>query len=48
MEISESLVGENRHFDIFHKIAAVEFDTLLFFFGVLTAVGALQYLGIWP
>ena len=23
----------------------VEFDTLLFFFGVLTAVGALQYLG---
>jgi Na+/H+ antiporter NhaD/arsenite permease-like protein len=45
MGISERLVGENRHFDIFHKIAAVEFDTLLFFFGVLTAVGALQYLG---
>lgn len=35
----------NRHFDIFHKIATVEFDTLLFFFGVLTAVGALQYIG---
>ena len=33
------------HFDIFNKIATVEFDTLLFFFGVLTAVGALQYLG---
>ena len=36
---------ENSHFDIFSKISSVEFDTLLFFFGVLTAVGALQYLG---
>ena len=35
----------HRRFDIFNKIATVEFDTLLFFFGVLTAVGALQYLG---
>ncbi len=26
-------------------MAGVEFDTLLFFFGVLTAVGALQYVG---
>jgi len=34
-----------RDFDIFDKIASVEFDTLLFFFGVLTAVGALQYIG---
>jgi Na+/H+ antiporter NhaD/arsenite permease-like protein len=37
--------AENSHFDIFSKISSVEFDTLLFFFGVLTAVGALQYLG---
>ncbi|CCQ92156.1 Na+/H+ antiporter NhaD [Nitrospina gracilis 3/211] len=37
--------GEPKHFDIFNKIATVEFDTLLFFFGVLTAVGALQYIG---
>jgi Na+/H+ antiporter NhaD/arsenite permease-like protein len=37
--------GKNAHFDIFSKISSVEFDTLLFFFGVLTAVGALQYLG---
>tara|TARA_B100000686_G_C16804464_1_gene988921 strand:+ start:902 stop:2227 length:1326 start_codon:yes stop_codon:yes gene_type:complete len=35
----------SRRFDIFKKIEGVEFDTLLFFFGVLTAVGALQYLG---
>ena len=32
-------------FDIFAKVEGVEFDTLLFFFGVLTAVGALQYIG---
>ncbi|MCB1677037.1 MAG: sodium:proton antiporter NhaD, partial [Halioglobus sp.] len=33
------------HFDIFHIIEKVEFDTLLFFFGVLVSVGALQYMG---
>ncbi len=31
--------------DIFKQVERVEFDTLLFFFGVLTAVGALQYIG---
>ena len=36
---------KHPRFDIFTKIEGVEFDTLLFFFGVLTAVGALQYLG---
>ena len=36
---------EDEKFDIFRKVANVEFDTLLFFFGVLTAVGALQYIG---
>ena len=32
-------------YDFFKKVEQVEFDTLLFFFGVLTAVGALQYMG---
>lgn len=32
-------------FNLFKSIEGVEFDTLLFFFGVLAAVGALQYLG---
>jgi len=41
----ELLDDTRRRFDIFKKIEGVEFDTLLFFFGVLTAVGALQYLG---
>ncbi len=35
----------HRRFDILRKVRSVEFDTLLFFFGVITAVGALQYLG---
>ncbi len=34
-----------EQFDIFRKIESVEFDTLLFFFGIITAVGALQYMG---
>jgi Na+/H+ antiporter NhaD/arsenite permease-like protein len=38
-------VDKDGKFDIFKKIEGVEFDTLLFFFGVLTAVGALQYIG---
>ncbi len=37
--------NSERQFDIFRKMEGVEFDTLLFFFGVLTAVGALQYIG---
>ena len=36
---------DRPRFDIFKKVEGVEFDTLLFFFGVLTAVGALQYIG---
>jgi Na+/H+ antiporter NhaD/arsenite permease-like protein len=36
---------DQPRFDIFKKVESVEFDTLLFFFGVLTAVGALQYIG---
>jgi len=32
-------------FNIFRKIEQVEFDTLFFFFGVIMAVGALQYIG---
>ncbi|MFQ5685711.1 MAG: sodium:proton antiporter NhaD [Candidatus Scalindua sp.] len=32
-------------YDFFKQVEQVEFDTLLFFFGVLTAVGALSYVG---
>ncbi|ODS30787.1 MAG: Na(+)/H(+) antiporter NhaD [Candidatus Scalindua rubra] len=32
-------------YEFFKQVEQVEFDTLLFFFGVLTAVGALSYVG---
>lgn len=32
-------------FNIYRKVERVEFDTLLFFFGIITAVGALQHVG---
>lgn len=34
-----------EHFDVFRDVAAVEWDTLLFFFGVIMCVGALDELG---
>ncbi|NPA72418.1 MAG: sodium:proton antiporter [Gammaproteobacteria bacterium] len=37
--------GEAVTFDIFNKIARAEWDTLLFFFGVILAVGGLGTLG---
>lgn len=37
--------ADAERFNIFRKIEKAEFDTLLFFFGIITAVGALQYIG---
>ncbi|MBI1912292.1 MAG: sodium:proton antiporter NhaD [Deltaproteobacteria bacterium] len=34
-----------EQFNIFRKVEKAEFDTLFFFFGIITAVGALQYIG---
>ncbi|MFT5316885.1 MAG: Na+/H+ antiporter NhaD/arsenite permease-like protein, partial [Chlamydiales bacterium] len=42
---SEDSEEEVLGFDVFKKVEKVEFDTLFFFFGVLTSVGALQYIG---
>jgi Na+/H+ antiporter NhaD/arsenite permease-like protein len=38
-------VPAEQRFNIYRKVERVEFDTLLFFFGIITAVGALQYVG---
>ncbi len=35
----------NTEFNVFHSMAKVENNTLLFFFGILAAVGALYFLG---
>lgn len=40
-----STVGDVVAFDIFKKVARAEWDTLLFFYGVVLAVGGLGFLG---
>lgn len=36
---------EDTHFDVFNKVAKAEWDTLLFFFGVILSVGGLGFMG---
>jgi NhaD family Na+/H+ antiporter len=38
-------IGNPVAFDVFHKIAQAEWDTLLFFYGVVLAVGGLGFIG---
>ncbi|MBT7582879.1 MAG: sodium:proton antiporter NhaD, partial [Kordiimonadaceae bacterium] len=38
-------VGDTRKFDSFREIARAEWDTLLFFFGVIMCVGGLGFIG---
>ncbi len=35
----------DQSFDVFHKVANLEWDTLLFFYGVMVAVGGLSFIG---
>lgn len=44
-EGSGDSVGEVVPFDVFNKIARAEWDTLLFFYGVILAVGGLGFIG---
>jgi len=38
-------LSSGEAFDVFHSMKNIETDTLLFFFGILAAVGGLHYLG---
>jgi NhaD family Na+/H+ antiporter len=42
---ADQKVDTNPHFDIFNRIAQAEWDTLLFFYGVVLCVGGLGFLG---
>ncbi len=42
---TEQNVGDVVPFDVFNKIARAEWDTLLFFYGVVLAVGGLGFIG---
>ena len=52
-ETSENSIGpvqrdeEERHniFDVFHNVSRLEWDTLLFFYGVMVSVGGLRFIG---
>jgi Na+/H+ antiporter NhaD/arsenite permease-like protein len=39
--------AEERHniFDVFHNVSRLEWDTLLFFYGVMVSVGGLSFIG---
>jgi Na+/H+ antiporter NhaD/arsenite permease-like protein len=39
------LVETKQHFDVFHNIANLEWDTLLYFYGVMLSVGGLSFIG---
>ena len=44
-EKADQSMGDVVPFDIFNKIARAEWDTLLFFYGVVVAVGGLGFIG---
>lgn len=47
--LSETAVAKKTEdglfFDVFHNVSRLEWDTLLFFYGVMVSVGGLSYLG---
>lgn len=42
---AEHMTGDVMPYDSFHEIARAEWDTLLFFFGVIMSVGGLAFMG---
>lgn len=37
--------AKSQHFDVFKSVATLEWDTLLFFYGVMISVGGLSFIG---
>lgn len=44
-EKAEEVLGDTVAFDVFKKIARAEWDTLMFFYGVILCVGGLGFIG---
>lgn len=44
-EKAEEVLGDTIAFDVFKKIARAEWDTLMFFYGVILCVGGLGFIG---
>lgn len=45
LAVPPELVETKQFFDVFHSVSHLEWDTLLYFYGVMTGVGALSFLG---
>jgi Na+/H+ antiporter NhaD/arsenite permease-like protein len=45
VEMPPELVETKQHFDVFHNVAHLEWDTLLYFYGVMLSVGGLSFIG---
>lgn len=41
----DALVETKDHFDVFHSVSRLEWDTLLYFYGVMVGVGGLSFIG---
>jgi len=41
----DALVETRAHFDVFHSVSRLEWDTLLYFYGVMVGVGGLSFMG---
>jgi Na+/H+ antiporter NhaD/arsenite permease-like protein len=45
LEMPYDLGDRKQYFDVFHNVARLEWDTLLFFYGVMVSVGGLSFIG---
>lgn len=45
LEMPDDLAETKQHFDVFHNVSRLEWDTLLFFYGVMVSVGGLSFMG---
>jgi Na+/H+ antiporter NhaD/arsenite permease-like protein len=45
VEMPANLAESKQHFDVFHNVSRLEWDTLLYFYGVMVAVGGLSFIG---
>jgi len=45
VDMPPELVETKQHFDVFHSVAHLEWDTLLYFYGVMVSVGGLSFIG---
>lgn len=43
--VQTEAIDQHEYFDVFHHVSRLEWDTLLFFYGVMVSVGGLSFIG---